>query len=343
MLRIANPLVPSTVAPIGAFAIVGWVLVGSGVAHADVIERTFDVGVTGRLVLDSDVGAVEVESNDSGRVEVRVERDGRDADRFEVEFDQRGNEVRVRGELPGRRNWNNRDLEIEFRVSVPRGFEIEVNTSGGSIEVDDLDGDVDVNTAGGFIRMANMGGEVRARTAGGSIDLEESRGNARLNTAGGSISVRRAGGEVEAKTAGGSISIDDAGGSVNARTAGGSIRIGASGGDVVAHTAGGSVSVDDVYGSVDASTNGGSINARIRSQPSGNSELRTHGGSVTVSLAPGVAMDIDAYSSNSRVSSDFEFPASAWDDDRAELRAALNGGGPELSIRASHRIRIKRD
>ncbi len=318
-------------------------LLGAIGAQADVIERSFDVGASGRFVLDSDVGSVEVESSYGDRVEVRVERDGRDAERFEVEFEQRGNDVRVRGELPGRRNWNYRDLEVEFHVSIPRGFELEVNTSGGSIEVDDLDGDVDVNTAGGFIRLANMGGEVRARTAGGSIDLDQSAGDAQLNTAGGSISVRRAGGQVEAKTAGGSISIDDAGGSVNARTAGGSIRIGASGGDVVAHTAGGSVNVEDVRGSVDASTNGGSINAHIRTQPSGNSELRTYGGSVTVSLAPGIALDVDAYSTNSRVSSDFDFPASAWDDDEAELRGRLNGGGPELSIRASHRIRLKRD
>lgn len=318
-------------------------LLGGAAAHADVIERSFDVGASGRFVLDSDVGSVEVESNNTGQVQVRVERDGRDADSFEVEFDQRGSEIEVRGELPGRRNWNRRDLEVEFHVSLPRGFELEVHTSGGSIEVDDLDGDVDVNTAGGYVRMASMGGEVRARTAGGSIDLDTAGGNAELTTAGGSIRVRRAGGEVEAKTAGGSISVDDAGGSVKARTAGGSIRIGASGGDVVAHTAGGSVSVEDVRGSVDASTNGGSINAHIRTQPSGDSELRTHGGSVTVTLAAGIALDLDAYSSNSRVSSDFDFPASAWDDDEAELRGRLNGGGPELSIRASHRIRLKRE
>jgi DUF4097 and DUF4098 domain-containing protein YvlB len=318
-------------------------LAGPVPAHSDTLERTFDTGSFGRFVLDTDVGAVGIASGAGNTVEVVVERLGSDASALEVTFDQRGDEIRVVGDLPRGQRRRRMDLDVTFRVLLPRGFAAQVSTAGGSIEVDDLAGDVDLDTAGGHIHLADMGGEVRARTAGGSISLDTAAGDAILTTAGGSIDVQRADGRVEASTAGGSITIDEAGGEVKARTAGGSIRIGSSGGNVVAHTAGGSINVEDVLGSVDASTNGGSINASLRSQPAGDSELRTSGGSITVRVAAGVALDIDAYSSNSTVQSDFDFPAGAWDDEQASLRAALNGGGPALTIRASHRIRLRRD
>jgi DUF4097 and DUF4098 domain-containing protein YvlB len=313
-------------------------------AFADVIERSFDVGASGKLRLESDTGAVRIDSHPAGRVDVRVVRDGRHGEELRVDMAQRGNEIIITGDLPDRdrqRGWH--ELEVEFVIRLPRGFDLDIETAGGSIDIDDLDGEVEAYTAGGSIRLAELGGSVVARTAGGSIELESSGGDVKLKTAGGSISISRAGGTVEANTAGGSISVEEAEGAVRARTAGGSIRIGRSGGDVEAHTSGGSVSIEDVYGAVDASTAGGSITARLRTQPSGNSELRTFGGNVTVTLADGLALDIDARSSNSRVRSDFDFPAGAWDDDESSLEAALNGGGPALRIRASQTVRLRRE
>jgi hypothetical protein len=345
MFSLRNRAVARRVTNVAAAALLA--CTGSVPALADVIERSMEVGAAGRLVLESDIGSVRVESHAANRVEITVEREGRDAQQLNVDIERRGNEVHVLGRLPKDRarrgGWSSGNLDVEYTVVLPRSFDADVRTAGGSVSIDDLDGEVEVFTAGGSIRLANLGGQVRAKTAGGSIDLQSSGGDVKLDTAGGSIRINRAGGTVVAQTAGGSISIDEADGSVEARTAGGSIRIGRSGGDVEAHTSGGSVSIDDVYGSVDASTAGGSINASMRSQPSGDSELRTFGGSVTVTLAAGLALDIDAYSSDSRIRTDFEFPADAWDDDETALNASLNGGGPELRIRASQRIRIRRE
>ncbi len=331
----------------GAAALAAYALLHlPAAAVADVVERSFDTGATGTFELDADLGAVTVEAHASDRVEVRVQREGRDAQALQVEFERRGDLVRVTAELPdgwGDRRWGDQRLDVEFFVRLPRGFDVDVSTAAGSVRIDDLDGEVQVRTAGGSVSLANLGGRVSARTAGGSIDLLSSGGDVDLETAGGSISIERAGGEVEARTAGGSITVDDADGRVVARTAGGSIRIGRSGGDVEAHTSGGSIRIDDVAGAVDASTAGGSIDATLRSQPRGDSELSTQGGSVTVTLAPGIGLDVDARSRNSRVSSDFDFPASAFDDDRASLEGQLNGGGPRLSIRATDRIRLRRE
>ncbi|PSQ89409.1 MAG: hypothetical protein BRD45_03265 [Bacteroidetes bacterium QS_8_64_10] len=97
-------------------------------------------------------------------------------------------------------------------------------------------------------------------------------------------------------------------------------------------TAGGSIRVADLEGEVIAETTGGSITARITKQPQESSELSSSAGSVTVYLAEGVGVNVDAETSFGQVESDFHEQRG---DDQNELKAAINGGGPELRLRAS--------
>jgi DUF4097 and DUF4098 domain-containing protein YvlB len=82
----------------------------------------------------------------------------------------------------------------------------------------------------------------------------------------------------------------------------------------------------------DLETAGGSITARITKQPQESSELSSSAGSVTVYLAEGVGVNVDAETSFGQVESDFHEQRG---DDQNELKAAINGGGPELRLRAS--------
>src|SRR5690242_4690437 len=66
------------------------------------ISRTFDVGNGGTIHLDADAGNVHVTSAGSGRVTVEVIRHER-ADRNELTFDQKGNDVFVRSRGEERR------------------------------------------------------------------------------------------------------------------------------------------------------------------------------------------------------------------------------------------------
>jgi hypothetical protein len=73
---------------------------GSG--RADVVERSFDVQPGGSLTLDTDRGSVEVTTAPAPRVTVRVEREALDGSLderdHEVELEQRGGDVSIRGE-----------------------------------------------------------------------------------------------------------------------------------------------------------------------------------------------------------------------------------------------------
>jgi len=293
------------------------------------VSRTFDVSAGGTLAVDASFGSIEVTTADGNRVDVRVVREVRD--RYEddaaqilaehdVQMSMNGNTVTVRADADDdatdrwRDDYRSTPLRVRIEVSVPRTFNAELETAGGSISVEDLDGSVRTETAGGNLAFGNIGGTVWGRTAGGSITLDGSAGSADLRTSGGNIVVGDVSGDVEVETSGGSIRIERATGTVRAETSGGNIT------------------VEEVAGSIDAETSGGNIVATITQQPQGDCRLTTSAGSVTINLAEGIGLEIDASTSVGGVSSDFAVDGSVR---RGSIRGAINGGGPELYLRTS--------
>ena len=283
---------------------------GFGRVSGDV-KKNFRVGPGGTLTLETDLGSIEVKTSNRNEVDVEVAFRPRSGSRrriediledFTVDFDQRGDDVFVTAEYLGRGQgfWDSvgRYLRVEFYVTVPKKYNVDLRTSGGGISVDDLEGEARSKTSGGSLSFGRIQGSVYGRTSGGSIELDE------------------CGGEVDVKTSGGSISI----GRVT--------------GDVVAHTSGGSIHVDEVMGSIDAGTSGGSVTATISEQPKDDCRLTTSGGTINVYLAEDVGVYVNAGTSGGRVRT--EFPVTIRGEiSKRKLQAKINGGGPELYLRTS--------
>ncbi len=192
--------------------------------------------------------------------------------------------------------------------------ELSAHTAGGDIVTGAITGAVHAETAGGPIRLGDVGKSVEARTAGGPIHVGNVGGEAVLDTAGGDIVAGIVSGRIEAKTAGGDIYLRAVSGPVNVRTAGGQIRLGECGGAVQAETSGGNIRLDGARGLVQAKTAGGSIDlmqlmsgveastsaGRILAQISAGrghfapSHLETSVGDVDVYLPSNLGLQIDA-------------------------------------------------
>ncbi len=282
--------------------------------YSDTVKRSFDVEPGGTLMIDTDLGSIRIHTHNQDRVDVAIDRnvDGnerkveRTLEKLDIQYDQTGDNVQVRIEYEkgGWLDWGSPDLELDIAVTVPTRYNLDLNTSGGSIEVDDLEGTVQARTSGGRLNFGKITGSIQAKTSGGSITLE-----------GGS-------GDMDVKTSGGSINIGDVQGTVRAKTSGGSIN------------------VEEVSGEINASTSGGSVSARITEQPQGNCSLKTSGGGITVHLAPDIRVTLDARTSGGGVSTDFPVTVQGELDDNS-LQADINGGGPVLQLKTSGgRIRI---
>jgi DUF4097 and DUF4098 domain-containing protein YvlB len=295
-------------------------------AENETIEKTFPVKAGGNLTIDSDFGSIEVESSAQNQVEVKVVQEFRGWSRdevneflkdFKVEFDHTGNDVQIVAKYRRSRKkdlWE--DLKIKFIVNVPKKFNVDLNTAGGSISVANIEGNVKAHTAGGSLSFGHIIGPVEGHTSGGSINLQSCTGDAYIRTSGGSITMGEVDGEVDARTSGGSVTVRKGKGEVNVSTSGGSI------------------SVDEVMGAVDANTSGGSVTAYISEQPQKDCRLKTSGGTVTVYLDRDIGVYLDAKTSSGRVDCEFDILIKGQAD-KNWLRGEINGGGPDLYLRTS--------
>jgi hypothetical protein len=265
----------------------------------DQVRRSIPVNSSQRMVLAADWGSIKVQPGATGSAEVEVYFRGNPRSRaefdrmlrdFSLDVSQVGPDIRVNGRFkdgwklsPLGRNrgpcHNGRCLEytwlrqIEYRVTVPREFSVDLSTSGGPIAVGDLKGEVDARTSGGSLSFGRIDGPVRGSTSGGSISLEGSRGKAVLRTSGGGIRVEDVDGEVVAETSGGSVEVRRARGRVSA------------------HTSGGEVMIRETSGAVDASTSGGNVSAFLSAQPGEACRLSTGGGVSTDFPVAGASRD----------------------------------------------------
>ena len=278
-----------------------------------VIEKSFPVTAAGLLRVETHGGAIRVmPSNDSvvrvtARQKINATTEA-EADellkKLELTFDQTGNDVRVFAKYERQpsgfrfRSWP--PVHVEFEVTVPATFATELNTSGGSITVGDLNGKADLRTSGGAIKLGKMGGTVDARTSGGSISLDEANGPVELKTSGGNIAVGRVAGKADLSTSGGNIKIDSVTSSVRAHTSGGSIRANISG---------------PVKEECSLSTSGGSVSVSVDKAAAFSLDASTSGGGVD---ATGLTLTLDKPSR-----------------DRSRLAGTVNGGGPLVKLRSS--------
>jgi len=198
--------------------------------------------------------------------------------------------------VPGR-------LQVSFYIHVPLNYCLDINTMGGNIDVQNIEGPVSLATAGGNITVRRVGagdsrkgplpggvqvagrtaarletrgghitigdvaGDLRATTAGGHITAGNIEGDATLHTGGGHIETGRVAGVSTLDTGGGNIRVASAGSSITANTGGGLIDLGNAEGAIRANTGGGAVRIEHFSGPAAVVASGGSVFLRQVNAP----------------------------------------------------------------------------
>src|SRR5262245_23338637 len=290
----------------------------------DKLTQSYQVKPGGKLAVHADRGSIEVKTAGGDQVAIEVLRKVSGESRargeevlknHEVKFSQDGDTVQVHAEMNEgwTRSWRDkgRNLQVRFVISVPKKFNVDLKTSGGSIKVADLTGQARSQTSGGSLHFGQIEGPIFGRTSGGGINVAGCKG------------------EVDVKTSGGSIHLGEVDGDTTAQTSGGSLTVKHVSGKTVVKTSGGSIDVSEVKGSLEAITSGGSITANIAEQPSGDCRLQTSGGSIKVSLSDKVAVDVDAKTSGGGVRTELPVASVVQGEHKPNvLQGKINGGGP---------------
>jgi hypothetical protein len=277
----------------GAIALLA--VLGASGTRAEDFERTVPMEPGGTLQVELSAGSIEVETHHLPEVRIDARTSGWASRAIRFELDHDDDEVRLSGShsswLPGFGPGR-----VKVRVRIPERFSIDLQTSGGHVDVEEVTGEVEASTSGGGIELNQIAGQIDVETSGGNIKAREIRGDLAAQTSGGSIHVSEVTGDVEVETSGGPIRIRD------------------------------------VDGQVDAQTSGGSISVRFTGAPGG--ELATSGGSIHVEFPENEGVDLEAQTSGGRITIHKAFAVSGRVE-QSEVEAELNGGGAELSLETS--------
>ena len=258
--------------------------VGPVLANGFHQEKTFDLAPGDRFALDSGVGSVVLHGVEGRRATIVVTSDREDlAERYDFRYSHEGGELKlvVRKMMGG---WfQSFRGNVKIVVEVPRTTPVDVEISGGAIDVSSLDAAVRASSSGGGIKITEVRGAVNAESSGGGITLQAVAGDIQASSSGGGVAIEEAGGRVSAESSGGPVHVlfaagnakggdlDSSGGGVVAtvdRVAGIDLDASSSGGPVTCDlpvTIQGRVSHDSVMGKL----NGGGARLRLRSSGGG--------------------------------------------------------------------------
>jgi DUF4097 and DUF4098 domain-containing protein YvlB len=241
------------------------------------VDATIDATPGGTLRVTLQRGTVDVTTHDRDMVTVSAHTTADSIWRADVDLHRAADGEGI--ELTGRivtgdgfvaktiawALWPLWPVTLDVRLAVPREYSIVVRTAGGHVTAAGLRGQVDLETSGGAVDLHDIAGDVAAKTAGGRIDVADVTGHVQAQTSGGAIGIDQVNGPIDVRTSGGRIDVRDATGEVTASTSGGAVFSSFAGAP---------------HGSLE--TSGGSIEVRVPADAGAELDARTSGGRVQV-------------------------------------------------------------
>jgi DUF4097 and DUF4098 domain-containing protein YvlB len=319
-----------------------------------VMVKEFGMKRGGKLELDIETGGdISIRGWDEDLVRVKVKLDGRDADRFEIEFDERSGGLAIETDYSGRGSGS---CDVDMEIMVPREFDIAIGSMGGSVVIEEVTGEFEGKTMGGDIELSMLEGEVRLTTYGGDITVEKSKLDGRVKTMGGDISITDVEGNIKGSSMGGAVRYDNVSSNpegkckdVSITTMGGDIDVDYTGKNVKAKTFGGDVDVERGE-EVHAMTFGGDID--VKEAPKG-AKVKTMGGDINIhsagiftkasTMGGDIQIDaIDGWVEASTMGGDVTV-IMVGDPDKGERRVELKSMGGDIELTVPKGLSMKFD
>ncbi|MBI5769765.1 MAG: hypothetical protein HZA93_18460 [Verrucomicrobia bacterium] len=275
------------------------------------IKRRFAVQPGCTLKVDTHRGRVVVEESETAEVALLLDMDAgvkeaeaqRVFDAVQLEMSETGNAVSIRVRNPAERTlwiWEeNKQVELSFKLTVPRQCSLDLTVGDGSVAV------------------GNVAGRHRTQVRTGSVFF------------------RRIDGSVDVRVESGTIIVSRCSGALTARATVGTIRTGTIGGPAQLHTGDGDLEVLAARAGAVLDAVAGNIVVGLPQGASGDVRAKADGGSVVARVEPDANCRIEASSSWGRVESKLPLTIESGEVGKRRLIARMGAGGPTLALRAS--------
>lgn len=261
-------------------------------------DTTFAVGSAERLSVETLGGSIRVDVWDEERIRVRADH----STRTFVEIERGRTEIQLEAEA--RRGPANL---VDFHVTVPRRFALDLEAQYGDITIEGSDGAVEAETVQGDVTILGGRGTIRVSATIGSIRVEGAQGKIEIESSAADIHVVRSSGEIYAETAGGTIVLEDVSPTV-----------------------------------VDVGSTGGRVHYDGSFEPGGTYFFGAHGGSITIVVPEGASAAFNVATVHGSITSNLRGEAeSLRGGERHEF--VIGGGGALVEAETyGGRIRLLR-
>jgi len=163
--------------------------------------RTFQLGASGRLELESVSGDITVTAGPGGQTTVEIVREshGRTAAdakaglaKVTAEVDERAQRVSIRASYAEARN-PPYSVSISYIVTTPAGTGVRAHTISGDVVIKDVHGEVSAETISGDVRISNAARIASANATSGSVTITDSQlaGSLEAGTINGDVVLRQ--------------------------------------------------------------------------------------------------------------------------------------------------------
>jgi len=156
---------------------------GASPAHADRIEKHFNVQNKPKITVRNSAGRIQVKAWTKSEVQVAwTNASGKAA----VETEQGGNRVEVATRAIGE-NVSAGDMKTDFEITVPTNSELNVRTDSGNVTVDSVHGDMTFDTVGANLQLSDVDGYMVVKTIDGSLVCTRCSGKLEANSISGNM------------------------------------------------------------------------------------------------------------------------------------------------------------
>jgi len=288
--------------------------------YEEKFEKTVDLVKDGKVDIGNISGDIWVTTWNQDQVKIEAlkvsqassfEKAKENAAKVAIEVAQEGNLVRIETKYPKSEKFWGREsvnVSVDYKLWIPEKAALKANNVSGDITAEAVGGAVTLKSVSGDVLMTKAGSGAECNSVSGDITVGEIVGSAFLKSVSGDVKARSIQGSVEAESVSGDIELREV-------SEASTVRVKALSGEVL---------------------------FRGRLSKSGNYNLKSHSGDVTLYLPADSAFDFEAETFSGGIESDFEIKVMGKVSPK-ELSGSVNGGGAVLKVSSfSGDIKLKK-
>lgn len=218
--------------------------------------------------------------------------------------------------------WNSRGYGVGVRITVPQDSRLTILAASADVRAQGRYGKSRLHAASGDVSLELVGSDAEVETASGEVRVEQVNGSLRAYTASGDIQIGQVGGTLHLRSASGSQMVTRVDGRAECESASGDIHVGQAQGPFLARAASGDIVVRESHDALQLQSQSGDLEVRWLKQ--GQANLQSISGDITVGIAAGSRLAVNAHTRSGDVES--EIPLSDV--------PAGDEGGPLVDLRA---------